>query len=323
MKKIRSNSSQFELFNDTKTESFANAKPFLKWAGGKSQLIEEIELIIPKKLKDHGRYTYVEPFIGSGALMFHLLKKYPSKIDFVIINDTNTILTSIYKYLKNEPENILKILKTLKDRYLNYSLEEDRKNYFLELRSNFNSIKSNSIEKACLMIFLNKTCFNGLYRVNSRNEFNVPFGSYKNPSIYDESVMVTDSKLLQRVKILEGDFEETLESVNGNTLFYFDPPYKPISTTSSFNSYSSDIFDDNEQKRLKAFCDKITSSKFNFILSNSDLKNINPEDNFFDDLYKDYKIKRVPAKRSINSDSTQRGQIFELLITNANYFVEW
>ena len=173
------------------------------------------------------------------------------------------------------------------------------------------------------MVFLNKTCFNGLYRVNSRNEFNVPFGQYKNPSIFDESVLLADSYLLKKVTILETDFEETLKYGKNNTLFYFDPPYKPISKTSSFKSYSTNDFNDEEQKRLKNFCDRLTKENMYFILSNSDVKNVNENDNFFDDLYSAYRINRVNATRSINSDSKQRGQISELLITNENHFKVW
>ena len=320
MMTLRGKNNQLELFEKDYSEF---AKPILKWAGGKNQLIEDIDKVLPEKFRVGGYFTYIEPFVGSGALTFHLLKNYYSQIDKIVINDINPVLISIYKYIKEEPERLITELRTLKEGYYALSKEEDRKDFYLKKRSQFNSISSTTIEKAGLMIFLNKTCFNGLYRVNSKNEFNVPFGKYANPSIYDERVILANSKLLQKAIILNGDFEETYQYIGENTLFYFDPPYKPISQTASFKSYSSNNFEDSEQIRLKIFCDKITSGKNYFILSNSDVKNLSPDDNFFDDLYKNYCIRRVLAKRSINSDSTQRGQISELLITNENHFLKW
>ena len=155
---------------------------------------------------------------------------------------------------------------------------------------------------SALFIFLNRTCFNGLYRVNRKNEFNVPIGSYKKPTICDESNLLMVSEALQKVELLCGDFEQTIHYIGSNTLFYFDPPYKPLSATSSFNAYAKDEFDDNEQIRLKNFCDKIDSLGHSWLLSNSDVKGKNAEDNFFDDLYANFTIKRVDAKRSINAN---------------------
>ena len=167
-----------------------------------------------------------------------------------------------------------------------------------------------------LLIFLNKTCYNGLYRVNRKNEFNVPFGRYKNPRICDSETILTDSTLLQKVTILNIDFEETLKYTEPDTFFYFDPPYKPISKTSSFTSYASCAFDDSEQERLARFCRKLDENDFEWILSNSDLKNTERKNEYFDHLYKGFNINRIRAKRYINSVSTKRGEIFELLITN-------
>jgi DNA adenine methylase len=158
-----------------------------------------------------------------------------------------------------------------------------------------------------------------LYRVNSKNEFNVPIGSYKKPMICDEENLLTVSEVLQNVTILCGDFEKTLEYSENNTLFYLDPPYKPISDTSSFNSYTNKDFDDVEQIRLAKFCEKIDSLGYKWILSNSDVKGKNPNDNFFDELYGKFIIKRVLAKRNINANPNKRGELTELLITNSAY----
>jgi DNA adenine methylase len=304
-------------------DSVAISKPFLKWAGGKRQLIKHIETTLPQKFKSEGNFTYIEAFVGSGAIMFYLLKKYNSKIKSLVINDSNTVLISVYNYLKNDPLALISKLNNHNESYFGYSLEDDRKKYYLEQRCRFNTMEKNSIDKAAIVVFLNKTCYNGLYRVNSKNEFNVPFGRHLKPRILDEKTLLSDSILLQKAVILEGDFEETFKYKGSNTLFYFDPPYKPISQTSSFKSYSADNFGDTEQMRLKEFCDKITRAGNHFILSNSDLKNEKPEDNFFDDLYKAYKILRVPAKRTVNSVSKGRGKIFELLISNENHFSVW
>jgi len=172
------------------------------------------------------------------------------------------------------------------------------------------------LEKIALLLFLNKTCFNGLYRVNKKGKFNVPFGQYKKPNICDKNNLISVHHYLQKVKVLQGDFEETLKYAIKPSIFYLDPPYKPINLTSSFTSYSEQIFDDNEQIRLKKFCDEIHRQGNYFILSNSDVKNYDHSNNFFDELYKQYNIKRVKVRRNINSKGNKRGEIFELLITN-------
>lgn len=180
----------------------------------------------------------------------------------------------------------------------------------------FNARNAAKVTQAALFIFLNKTCYNGLYRVNRKNEFNVPIGSYKKPVICDSENLRAVSQLLQKVIILNGDFEQTLDYASGKTLFYCDPPYRPLSKTSSFNSYAQDVFDDSEQERLARFCKRIDESGYYWILSNSDPKNINSDDDFFESLYGDFNIKRVSAKRFINSKGSRRGAINELLITN-------
>ena len=194
--------------------------------------------------------------------------------------------------------------------------EEERKDFFLNQREKFNGEGLARIEKSAVLIFLNRTCFNGLYRVNRKGKFNVPFGRYTNPTICDEKTILTCSKLLQKVEILHGDFTKTIDFAVSSTLFYFDPPYKPLSATSSFNSYSEVKFDDAEQIRLRDFCTKVSSLKHWLILSNSDVCVEGSENNFFDEIYSDFNIRRVQAVRKINSNPEKRGKLSELLITN-------
>ena len=275
------------------------AKPFVKWAGGKAQLLTEIDNAIPSYMKQT-QFTYIEPFVGGGAILFWILQKYPN-IKHAIINDINTDLTNSYQTIKENVEELISILKKWEKEY--HSLKdklEEKKEYYYSKRKQFNNRNSDKTSQTALFIFLNRTCFNGLYRVNRKNEFNVPIGSYKTPMICDEDNLRAVSDVLQKVTILNGDFEATMEYAENNTLFYFDPPYKPLSETSSFNSYAKDEFDDSEQIRLAKFCEKIDILGYQWILSNSDVKGKNPNDNFFDELYNKFDIKRVLARRNIN-----------------------
>jgi DNA adenine methylase len=290
------------------------AKPFIKWVGGKTQLIESIKKTLPKNFNQQNDVTYIEPFVGGGAILFWILKEYPN-ITKAVINDINEDLITAYNTIKESPNELVRALKEIQNEYLPLN-EEKRKDYFLNKRVRFNTKSLASVENTALFIFLNRTCFNGLYRVNSKGLFNVPFGRYANPKICDEQTIIADSELLQKVKILSGDFEETLKYATSNTVFYFDPPYKPLSKTSSFNSYAKQDFNDNEQIRLASFCKKVNMLGYNFILSNSDVKGKNPNDNFFDDLYDEFNIKRVYASRMVNANAAKRGKLKELLITN-------
>ncbi|NLB86675.1 MAG: DNA adenine methylase [Bacteroidales bacterium] len=290
------------------------AKPFIKWLGGKTQLISSIEKNLPKNLEKQKNLTYIEPFVGGGAILFWILQNYPN-ITNAIINDINPDLTTAYKTIKEMPAELVDALQTIQDEYLLLN-EENRKEYYLNKRKIFNTKTLNSIDNTSAFIFLNRTCFNGLYRVNSKGEFNVPFGRYKNPKICDKATIFADSKILEKVEILTGDFEQTLKYADKNSLFYLDPPYKPLSSTSSFNAYAKEGFNDNEQIRLKNFCDELNQLGHNFILSNSDVKSKNPEDNFFDELYEQFNIERVFATRMVNANPEKRGKLTELLITN-------
>lgn len=291
-------------------------KPFLKWAGGKGQLIDAISAHLPNM---DNIDTYVEPFIGSGAVMFWLVSNYPN-IRQVVINDLNSELVNLYQIIKYDVEGLITELKALDSEYKARPTQEERSEYYYQIRVEYNArdlaSKERNVRLAALFIFLNRTCFNGLYRVNGKNLFNVPFGKYANPKICDEDNLRNDSALLQKVEILNGDYAETLQYLSERSFYYLDPPYKPISETSSFNSYSAMSFDDEQQIRLKGFCDAINAHNGKFMLSNSDPKSVDDTNTFFDDLYRDYKINRVLAKRNINAKGNKRGEINELLITN-------
>lgn len=291
------------------------AKPFLKWAGGKTQLISNIVRFLPKEISKE-KFTYIEPFVGSGAILFWMLNNFPN-LKNAVINDINEDLINTYRTIASSPKELLSILEILQNEY--HELEgqnEAKKEYYYSKRELYNTRKEEKSGQAALFIFLNRTCFNGLYRVNRRNEYNVPMGSYKRPTICDKENILAVSQALQKTEILCGDYEETLNYADNNTLFYFDPPYKPLSETSSFNSYAKDEFNDQEQIRLRDFCHKLDTLKHTWILSNSDVKCKNKNDNFFDDLYSDFTIQRVDARRSINANPEKRGALKELLITN-------
>ncbi|MDR3246875.1 MAG: DNA adenine methylase [Prevotellaceae bacterium] len=291
------------------------AKPFVKWVGGKGQLISSIEKMLPSAIYGMSELTYIEPFVGGGAVLFWILGNIPN-VNKAIINDINPDLTKAYLTVKEDVYELIIMLKNIQKEYHSLNSEDSRKEFYLKMRERYNSKSLGTVENTALFIFLNRTCFNGLYRVNSKGLFNVPFGKYTNPTICDESTLLADSELLQKVEILTGDFEQTLNYASKNTFFYFDPPYKPISQTSSFNSYSKEEFNDAEQIRLKHFCDKLNTDGYLWILSNSDVKSNDPENDFFDDLYSSYKIHRVLVSRSVNSNPEKRGKLTELLIKN-------
>jgi DNA adenine methylase len=296
-------------------------KPFVKWAGGKSKLLNEIEL----RLRYSGleRFTYVEPFAGGGAVLFWILEKYPM-IKKAVINDTNSDLVNAYRTVADYPVALIASLGRLQEKYysLNFDLE-GQKEFYYEKRELFNERSVNNIDQSSLMIFLNKTCFNGLYRVNRGNGFNVPMGRYKTPTICDAKGLTRCSELLQKVIVLEGDYRDTFKYASPDSLFYMDPPYRPLNSTSNFNSYAKDAFNDESQVALRNYCDKLTEeAKCLWLLSNSDMKNVDEDDNFFDDLYKSYYIDRVSVSRSINSNASKRGAITELMINNYGYSSE-
>lgn len=265
--------------------------PIIKWAGGKRQLMFELLKNMPKTYN-----RYFEPFIGGGALFFEL------QPENAYISDVNEELTNLYSIIKNNPNELIEDLKK----------HEVSKEYFLQIRSvdRDNKYKKlNDIQRASRFIYLNRTCFNGLYRVNSQGQFNVPFGHYKNPRIVDEHNLLNCSKLLQKIEIKNTDFSEILNHVKKGDFVYFDPPYVPLNDTSSFTSYTKDGFDIDMQFKLRDVCYELDSMGVKFLLSNSDTPLVN-------ELYENYNIKKVFASRAINANANGRGKITEVLVRN-------
>lgn len=294
------------------------AKPFLKWAGGKGQLIPQLEHHLPDDLKEH-EFTYIEPFVGGGAMFFYMLQRFPN-IKRAVINDVNSYLITAYQVIKDSPNDLIERLTALELQYFASESEEAKKDFYLQARATFNDAELDDIDRAKYLIFLNRTCFNGLYRVNSKGRFNVPFGRHLHPTICNSEVIKADSQLLNRtdVVILNGDYELTQNYMSdGCHFFYFDPPYRPLNATSSFNSYSKEEFNDNEQIRLRDYCAFLNQyPNVKWMLSNADCSAKNPEDTFFEKIYADYFINRVNASRAINANPNKRGKLTELLIKN-------
>lgn len=297
-------------------EKIRLAKPFLKWAGGKTQLLSEIENRLPKGFSAGQFTTYIEPFVGGGAAFFYIAQNYPEIKKFYLY-DINSDLVNCYNAVKSDVRSLIKTLDKIESKFLPLN-QEARKKFYLDIRKNFNHEKINDggVEVAAKLIFLNKTCFNGLYRVNSKDEFNVPFGDYKNPKICDKKNLLAASKVLQKTEILCGDFTKSRKHINKKTFVYLDPPYRPLNATASFTSYSKDSFSEHDQIRLADFCREIEKKEAKFLLSNSDPKNENEKDHFFEDNFGEFSICRVKASRMINCKAYGRGQIDELLIIN-------
>ena len=298
------------------------ARPFLKWAGGKGQLLGQIGQHLPPDL-EKGRLTkYAEPFIGGGAVFFQIANVFDVREFF--ISDMNEDLILAYSTIQQQVESLIEWLEEIERQYLGLN-EVRRKEYFYETRQSFNQSRAVSDSSApgqeaelrvARLIFLNRTCFNGLFRVNSGGDFNVPFGNYRNPKICDAANLRFASRAFQNAEIHYGDFTACKNFVDEQTFVYFDPPYRPISNTASFNSYSRNPFDDDEQMRLALFYRELDRAGAKLMLSNSDPHNENPHDMFFEDLYAGFSIHKVLAKRAINSDGKKRGEITELLIIN-------
>lgn len=302
----------FSLFEKDRIE----CKPFIKWVGGKGQLLSEINKLYPVELGKNIN-KYAEIFVGGGAVLFDILSKY--KLDEVYISDKNLELINTYKSIRDNVDILIKSLKGMEEQYIPLD-NENRKDYYYKKREEYNSLKINSevnnIEKAVLFIFLNKTCFNGLYRVNKKGEFNVPMGAYKKPKICDEENLKNVSLTLRNVKIVYADYRKSEKFIDDKTFVYIDPPYRPLNITSSFTSYTENDFNDKEQIELAEYINVLNKKGAKIVISNSDPKNNDIDDNFFDKLYKNYNINRVKATRMLNSNANLRGAINELLITN-------
>ena len=289
--------------------------PFVKWAGGKKQLLPELISHIPEGF---GKTItkYAEPFVGGGAFLFSILKTY--ELEAVYVSDINSSLITTYKTIRDKVDDLVEHLEKLQNQYLNQE-KDARKIFYYEKRERYNQLvkaQNNGLELASLFIFLNRTCFNGLYRVNAKNEFNVPMGDYSNPLICDKELLKEDSESLKKTDIVCANYKASSSFIDEKTFVYFDPPYRPLNVTANFTSYAVDGFTDINQIELADYAKKLSARGVKVLLSNSDPKNVNPSDNFFDDLYSDFKIERIFAKRNISSKVEGRKKISELLICN-------
>ncbi len=298
------------------------AKPFLKWAGGKAQLIKQLAPLLPDALRVGNITHYVEPFLGGGAIFLHVAQNFPVQEFFLF--DVNPELILCYQAIQRDVGVVIQQVAAMEKAYLKRD-DEKRRAYFYNARAKYNAGREKIdwdhfseawSTRAAQMIFLNRTCFNGLFRVNSAGAFNVPFGAYKKPRICDGENLLAVAKVLQRVELRCADFDACEKRVNKNTFVYFDPPYRPLSKTASFTSYSRYLFDDDAQRRLAQFYRVLDRKGARLMLSNSDPKNENPNDEFFDELYAGYNIRRVMMPRNINSDARKRNAITELLVMN-------
>lgn len=281
------------------------AKPFLRWAGGKTQLLNILRNNYPSE-----PIKYAEPFVGGGAVLFDILQRHNFKEIF--ISDINSKLIYTYQVIRDSVGILIENLEFLEQKFKN---APDRKEFYLVQRQIFNETDE-SIYLAALMIFLNKTCFNGIYRVNRKGYFNVPFANPANPRILDADNLLRVSKLLQPVQIVCGDYFSAGDFIDSNTFAYFDPPYRPLTPTANFTAYSNVDFSDKDQIKLAGFVREMSERGARVMVSNSDPHNVDEDDDFFDNLYQGFQIERVSARRSVNRNGAKRGMISELLIKN-------
>ena len=292
-------------------------RPFVKWAGGKGSLIPQLNNFYPYELRNGIIETYIEPFVGGGAVLIDILQKYDVEQAYAF--DINMDLINCYNVIKNDVEELIINLKQMETEYLQLE-QEERKNYFYNKRDEYNNYRleenEQNVQRAAQFIYLNRTCFNGLYRVNKVGKFNVPMGSHKNPTICDEENLRNLSDLIQNVQFQYGDYRRSMEYVTENTFVYFDPPYRPLNVTSGFTSYTKEDFNDDNQRELATFYRELNDRNAKLMLSNSNPKNTNQEDTFFDNIYQGFNIDEIYASRMINANSNGRGKISEILVTN-------
>lgn len=293
-------------------------KPFVKWAGGKSNLLGELEKLLPADFDVLNNVTYIEPFVGGGAMLFHMLNNHKN-IKRVVINDINPDLIRCYQLIRDEPYTLIQLLKVIEKDFYNCEINE-RKSVYYKYRTQYNTCNLSENERAAIFIFLNHTCFNGLYRVNTLGKFNVPFGRYKNPVICNEDTILADHKLLSSVELIiraPGDYKLIRRniSIKYPNFIYFDPPYRPLNNTSYFKEYSNAPFGDQQQYELKLFCDNLTSRGCKIMVSNSDSKN-DDGTSYFEKLYRGYSINIIQAPRFINANSNNRTKVSEVVLQN-------
>jgi DNA adenine methylase len=294
------------------------AKPFVKWAGGKGNLLQKLEALLPTDFDDLKNVTYIEPFVGGGAMLFHMLQRHKC-ITRAVINDINADLIRCYQLIANNPQILIDRLKNIENNYFSVDFPA-RKELFYAYRDQYNSEGIHPDERAALFIFLNHTCFNGLYRVNAAGKFNVPYGRYKKPVICNKEVIMADHRLLNSIELMirqPGDYKLVRQNLSRNhpNFVYFDPPYRPLNDTSSFREYSNDPFDDIQQEELKEFCDRLSNKNCLIMLSNSDSKTENG-DSYFEKLYQGYRFERIMAPRFINANGEKREKLAEVVIRN-------
>lgn len=300
-----------------------NAKPFLKWAGSKYQVVEELEKRLPKEIIDSGIINnYIEPFLGGGSLFFHLKNKYQLKKAFLF--DINPELILCYQVLQKSPKSLINRLYKIQERYLSKTKEE-RHDFYYQIRTLYNTQSHNFdytrygkewVDRASFMIYLNKTCYNGLFRFNSKGYYNVPIGTHNDPRLFDENNILEVTRALKNTKIVCGGYKESYNFIKKGCFVYLDPPYRPINPTSHFVEYSKESFTDKDQIELSHFFKAAADNGALLMLSNSDPKNYNENDDFFEKLYEGYNFDRIPAIRKINCNANKRGPIQELIITN-------
>ena len=316
------------------------AHPVMKWAGGKRQLLGIIDEHLPSEVKNGEVTKYVEPMVGGGAVFFHMKEKYGTTITEYFISDYNWDLFILYRVIQARVKDLISELEILANEYLPLpptqkgDKEGERISMYMRIRDEYNEdewdkerhlsdgvgfrkkLTDRWIRRAAMTIFLNRTCFNGLYRVNSSGKFNVPHGRYNNPDIVDKQNLQAVSNALQGVNISVGSYVDNLAMVDDKTFVYFDPPYRPLPDTPSFTDYHKAAFGDNEQIELAELFSELDETGAKLMLSNSDPKNTDENDEFFDDIYSEFTIHRVNARRAINSDGKGRGEITEILVTN-------
>ena len=294
------------------------AKPFVKWAGGKGNLLQKLEALLPTDFDDLENVTYIEPFVGGGAMLFNMLQHHKC-IKRAVINDINADLIRCYQLIANDPQILINRLKDIEHNY--YCVDfPARKELFYAYRDQYNSEGIHPDERAALFIFLNHTCFNGLYRVNAAGKFNVPYGRYKKPVICNEDLIMADHRLLNSVELVirqPGDYKFIRQNLSRNhpNFVYFDPPYRPLNATSSFKEYSNNPFEDRQQEELKQFCDRLSAKNCLIMQSNSDSK-MEDGNSYFEALYDGYDIQKILASRFINADPEKRKKLTEVVIRN-------
>lgn len=308
------------VHNSTIKKKMTSAKPFVKWAGGKGNLLFQLEELLPNDFDNHNNVTYIEPFVGGGAMLFHMLQNHQC-IRRAVINDINPDLVHCYTLIAKSPHVLLERLRIIEQNYYSVS-NNGRKELYYAYRDQYNYDGIHPDERAALLIFLNHTCFNGLYRVNASGKFNVPYGRYKRPVICNEELIMTDHKLLSSIELVvrkPGDYKLVRQNLSRKYLnfIYFDPPYRPLSGTSYFKEYYSNPFGDEQQEELQAFCGKLSTLGCKIMVSNSDSKNQDGT-SYFEKLYEGFYFQRILAPRYINANPEKRNKLEEIIIRNYN-----